>query len=91
VTTHSHFREVCARHGTVISQCRCPGPKADLARACPGSPPCPEDLPDSLDELLRALAGRASLVTITRDQARAIVDDVRHLRAQVEIYGWARR
>lgn len=36
-----HFVEVCRDHGTVLAQCRCPGPKSKQAVACPGSPPCP--------------------------------------------------
>ena len=31
---HGHFREVC-RHGTIVTQCRCIGPKADRIVACP--------------------------------------------------------
>jgi hypothetical protein len=31
----AHFRDVC-RHGTVIAQCRCPGPKRDNVKVlCP--------------------------------------------------------
>jgi hypothetical protein len=33
--------EVCRDHGTVIRQCRCPGPKTKHALACPGLPECP--------------------------------------------------
>lgn len=33
-----HFRDVC-RHGRVLSQCRCPGPKEERIQECP--PNCP--------------------------------------------------
>lgn len=32
--------EVCRDHGTVLRQCRCPGPKTKHQLACPGPPEC---------------------------------------------------
>lgn len=29
-----HFRKVC-KHGVLVSQCRCPGPKEDTIVICP--------------------------------------------------------
>lgn len=31
----SHFKTVCRDHGTIVGQCRCPGPKAELKCDCP--------------------------------------------------------
>ena len=37
----AHFRHVCQDHGTILGQCRCPGPKDDGIKPCPGPPICP--------------------------------------------------
>lgn len=36
MTTHetSHFRKVC-KHGTLVMQCRCIGPRVDIIVPCP--------------------------------------------------------
>lgn len=34
----THFQEVC-EHGTVVAQCRCPGPKSVKIVPCPSN--CP--------------------------------------------------
>lgn len=31
-----HSRKIC-RHGIVVAQCRCPGPKVDVIVPCPDS------------------------------------------------------
>lgn len=48
------------RHGTVVSQCRCPGPKHELLVPCPDS--CPWDAPSdvsSLNDAMRKLQERS--------------------------------
>lgn len=37
---HFHHKNVCATHNRVVSQCRCPGPKAVKSVPCPGPPRC---------------------------------------------------
>lgn len=37
----THFRHVCEVHGDVLAQCRCPGPKHNENKPCPGPPICP--------------------------------------------------
>ena len=39
----THFREECREHGTVLAQCRCPGPKEIRKIDCPGMPVCDPD------------------------------------------------
>lgn len=34
---HFHHKNVCATHGTIVSQCRCPGPKITKTVPCPGA------------------------------------------------------
>jgi hypothetical protein len=36
----SHYKTVCSVHGTVLSQCRCMGPKVVRSVPCPGPPMC---------------------------------------------------
>ena len=31
----THFRQECEGHGIVVTQCRCPGPKASQTVPCP--------------------------------------------------------
>ena len=35
-----HYKTVCTVHGTILSQCRCVGPKVVRPIPCPGPPTC---------------------------------------------------
>lgn len=39
-----HYTMVCADHGTVLAQCRCPGPKDVIPTPCRGD--CPPQAPE---------------------------------------------
>lgn len=56
----THYKEFCAEHGTVLAQCRCPGPKRKSTKPCPGPPACPEQT----EELVRC----AALIRLNGDQ-----------------------
>lgn len=72
----THFRKVCREHGTVLGQCRCPGPKPDTPAACPGPPICPapgyrvDPCTLSDDEAFAAMRGATTRMTRAALDAR---------------------
>lgn len=87
---HSHYREVCAIHGTTLAQCRCASPdKADRTAPCPGPPRCPlppgmvQDIQKGAAFAVRAIPAVVKLAnaqranqgaTLTPDEVRAVVE-----------------
>lgn len=76
----THFRHVCEDHGTLLGQCRCPGPKPDTKWPCPGPPVCPQPgyrvTPCELDDVtaFRAMhLAAAGVITAALDNRLALL------------------
>lgn len=75
----NHFKDVC-KHGIIMRQCRCPGPKAEHLVTCdhPDSP----DISDLLREDLRQALLKSGLSET--DAEKAIVELDAFTKEQVE-------
>lgn len=88
---HFHHKNVCAEHGTVVAQCRCPGPKTAREVPCPGPQRCPgakEPMPNDLPPAASGMHPACDLcrgaccevLPVPINGAAMTNDDRRHLR-----------